>query len=92
MESLLSVNKLSELTGLARQTIYNRRKEGDLPAITKIGSKIMFALSDVRAWLDAKKQRSCPATLAFTTCAPKRRRGRPGKVDVIASRKAAGNA
>ncbi|WP_397474928.1 helix-turn-helix transcriptional regulator [Pusillimonas sp.] len=96
MQNLLSVAQLSAVTGLAVQTIYNRRKDKDgLPAITQIGSRVLFRQADVEAWIEKHRQASpedgagVPAEPVAAPAAEKpRRRGRPTKVETLARQRA----
>ena len=92
MERLLTPEKLVEITGLSRQTIYNRLSTGgDLPPVVRLGRALRWRASDVAAWIAAKI--STPAFSMPLPVAPplvtSRRRGRPTKAEQIAYRSAA---
>lgn len=52
MNKLLTAAELAALTGLAIQTIYNRRYVGaSLPPCVRLGRAIRFPLDGVDAWI-----------------------------------------
>lgn len=56
MEPLLTLEQLAATLGLSVQTLYNRRARGEsLPPCVKLGSRLRFFQTDVRAWLDAQR-------------------------------------
>jgi predicted DNA-binding transcriptional regulator AlpA len=58
----LDVNVVSEITGLAKGTLYNRNsKGGDVPVAYKFGQGLRFRRSDLDAWLEA--HRRIPASI-----------------------------
>lgn len=82
---LITPTELASLIGLAPRTIYNRiNTSGDLPPVLRLGRLPRFALTDVQAWIDAKR----PATAAAPDLA-RRRPGRPTKAEQIARREQA---
>lgn len=84
---LVTPSELSEMVGLAIQTIYNRHsKGGDLPPAIKLGKALRWDVEDVRAWVAGQRQQrpTCPAPIAPA----KRRPGRPTKREEIARRQA----
>lgn len=82
MNNLLTPAQLAEKTGIALQTIYNRRNLGaSLPRLIRIGRLIRFDPSDVEAWLEGLRQEQ-PLPLN-----PEPRKvGRPTKAEEIAKR------
>jgi predicted DNA-binding transcriptional regulator AlpA len=61
----LDVDVVSEITGLAKGTIYNRNsKGGDVPVAYKFGQGLRFRRSDLDAWLEA--HRCVPASAQLT--------------------------
>ncbi|WP_025157284.1 helix-turn-helix transcriptional regulator [Leifsonia aquatica] len=51
-DRLLTVDDLGEQLGLAKQTIYRKRSDGDdLPEPIKIGNRLRWRQSTVDAWL-----------------------------------------
>ncbi len=55
MEALLSVNKVAELLGVARATIYEWCSERQIPFI-KIGRRTAFDPIEIRKWLDMRRK------------------------------------
>jgi predicted DNA-binding transcriptional regulator AlpA len=83
MEKLLTPVELSQLIGLAVQSIYNRKSEGlSLPPAVKLGRLLRFPESGVRAWLATLPSARTVSTLSV----PKRRPGRPTKAEQVAAR------
>ncbi len=54
-ETYLTVDELSELTGLKKATIYAKRSRRELPAY-KFGRELRFKRSEVEAWIQTKRQ------------------------------------
>ena len=55
MSPLITITGLSEITGLAVQTIYNRHCiGGDLPPVIKLGKLIRFREADIEIWINSK--------------------------------------
>lgn len=80
---LVSPTELSELLGLAPQTIYNRLcTGGDLPPAIRIGRLPRFAIADVHAWLDTKRAAAMHKHQPAPPCRP----GRPTKAEQVARR------
>lgn len=75
----LSVDQVGEITSEHPQTIRNMVSKGAyrIPSF-KIGSKRVFWLSDVAAFLDEQRR--------TTAKGPRPRRGRPSKVEQLAKR------
>ena len=83
MEKLLTPEALGAMLSMSVQTVYNRRAQGlSLPPAVKLGRLLRFRESDIEVWIAA--QTESPAQF---TAQPVRRRGRPTKVEQIASRK-----
>ena len=94
MEQLLSPKTLSDLLGLAEQTIYTRHSSGgDLPAWIKLGRLLRFRPADVEAWLKRQEQTTPrhgpPARPESSPSA--RRMGRPTKAEQVAMRRSQSN-
>lgn len=94
MEKLLTPQDLANKTGLAVQTIYNRRcNGGSLPRCINTGRLIRFRPCDVDAWysqmyeLPAGENDPTDAIGNHTEKSEPRRRGRPTKAEQIARRK-----
>lgn len=94
MEPLLTLEQLAATLGLSVQTLYNRRARGEsLPPCVKLGNRLRFFQTDVRAWLDAQRDgggncQSAPSREPGQTNDPAapRRRGRPTKAEEIRKR------
>lgn len=83
MEKLITPEALGAMLSMSVQTVYNRRSQGlSLPPAVKLGRLLRFRESDIEAWIAA--QTESPTQF---TAQPVRRRGRPTKVEQIASRK-----
>ncbi|MFN4275745.1 MAG: helix-turn-helix transcriptional regulator [Ferrovibrio sp.] len=55
LERLLTPEQVSELTGLAEQTLARYRVSGGGPAFIRISARcIRYRESDLRAWIEAK--------------------------------------
>jgi predicted DNA-binding transcriptional regulator AlpA len=82
---LVTPTELATLLGLAPRTIYNRLNTGgDLPPVVRLGRLPRFFFKDVEPWLEKKHQ---PAVRVDANQPPPRRRpGRPTKVEQIARR------
>lgn len=50
----LSVEELSELTGLKKATIYAKRSRRELPAY-KFGRELRFKRNEIETWMNTKK-------------------------------------
>lgn len=84
MSPLITITGLSEITGLAVQTIYNRHcNGGDLPTVIKLGKLIRFRAADVENWINSKVV--CPQQAPDKPYVAKRI-GRPTKAEQIARR------
>ena len=51
----LSVDELSQITGLKRATIYAKRSRRELPAY-KFGRELRFRRSEIEEWMQTKRQ------------------------------------
>ena len=56
LDPLLSINELAEYLGVPIKTIYEWRQYGCGPVGIRMGRHLKFAVSDVRAWLDEKRE------------------------------------
>lgn len=56
LEPLLSVEELSEYLGIPVQTIYDWRVHGKGPRAHRVGKRIRFGNSDVRAWTGRQRE------------------------------------
>ena len=57
LEPLLSVAELAEYLGVPVATVYDWRSAGVGPVGHRFGRHVKFAVSDVRAWMDARRDR-----------------------------------
>lgn len=56
MDNLIRPNKLAEILGVSKPTLYRRMKEPDFPRKVRISSKAVgFKESEVIAWIESKK-------------------------------------
>ena len=55
-ENLAEIESLSASSGLPVATIYDWRVDGKGPRGIRIGRSVKFAVSDVRAWIDAHRE------------------------------------
>jgi excisionase family DNA binding protein len=60
LEPLLSVAELAEYLGLPVATIYDWRSHGVGPVAHRIGKHVKFTLTDVRSWLDTRRETLSP--------------------------------
>ncbi len=58
LEPLLSVEELAGYLGVPVATIYDWRVDGKGPRAIHVGRHVKFAVSDVRAWVDAQREPS----------------------------------
>ena len=56
LDPLLSIDELAEYPGVPIKTIYEWRQSGRGPVGIRMGRHLKFAVSDVRAWLDEKRE------------------------------------
>ncbi|CUR58171.1 Phage transcriptional regulator, AlpA [metagenome] len=56
LDPLLSIDELAEYLGVSIKTIYEWRQTGRGPVGIRMGRHLKFAVSDVRAWLDEKRE------------------------------------
>ncbi|MBE0662576.1 MAG: helix-turn-helix domain-containing protein [Bacteroidales bacterium] len=50
----LSIDELAKLTGLSKNTIYQKRSRREIPAY-KFGRELRFKKSDLNTWMETKK-------------------------------------
>jgi excisionase family DNA binding protein len=55
LEPLLSVAELAGYLGVPVPTVYDWRANGKGPVGHRIGKHVKFAVSDVRAWVEAQR-------------------------------------
>jgi predicted DNA-binding transcriptional regulator AlpA len=58
---LINEQHLAKLTGLKVTAIQHLRRSGKGPIYAKIGSRVLYQIADVQAWLDAKKRTATTA-------------------------------
>jgi len=88
---LVSPAELAVMVGLSPRTIYHRlHMKVDLPMVIRLGRLPRFAVADVHAWLDAKRNASTSSIEQDST--PARWRGRPTQGGQIATHQAGGGA
>jgi predicted DNA-binding transcriptional regulator AlpA len=55
-DPLLTLPQVSELTGLAHQTLYGLRSRGEGPPSFRVAGRIRYRQSAVEAWLQAQER------------------------------------
>jgi len=65
LEPLLSVTELAGYLGVPVATVYDWRSNGTGPVGHRFGKHVKFAVSDVRAWVEAQRDR--PVGLAASS-------------------------
>jgi len=65
LEPLLSVAELADYLGVPVGTVYDWRSNGSGPVGYRFGKHVKFAVSDVRAWVEAARDR--PTGLAASS-------------------------
>ncbi|MPT26896.1 MAG: AlpA family transcriptional regulator [Achromobacter sp.] len=54
-DRFLRIHQVSDMSGLARATIYQRMKLGQFPAQVRIGPKsVAWLASDIQAWMQSR--------------------------------------
>ncbi len=77
---LLTLKQVSQVTGQAEQTIRNLISQGRTTLPTrKIGGKRVVHVLDLASWLD--EQRAAPSHAVLAPAGPRRRPGRPTKLE-----------
>lgn len=56
LEQVLSVAELADYLGVPIATIYDWRTDGKGPVGIRVGRHVKFAVSDVRSWLESKRE------------------------------------
>ena len=46
------VRGASEITGLSTNTLYQLHSKGRVPGVRKVGSRLVFRVEELRAWVD----------------------------------------
>jgi len=68
LELLLSVTELAEYLGIPVATIYDWRSNGVGPVGHRFGKHVKFAVYDVRAWVEAQRDRPARAPRREVVC------------------------
>jgi excisionase family DNA binding protein len=61
LEQLLDINELAAYLRVPVSTIYEWRMKGRAPRAHRYGKHLTFAVSDVRAWVEAQKEPVAPS-------------------------------
>lgn len=56
LEPLLNINALADYLGIPVSTIYDWRTNGKGPRSYHLGKRIMFGITDIRAWMDTMRE------------------------------------
>lgn len=56
LEPLMSIDQLAEYLGIPVATIYDWRVDGKGPCAIRIGRHVKFAVRDVQAWIDLRRE------------------------------------
>jgi len=81
LEPLLTVGELSSVLGVPVGTIYDWRTRGEGPVAHRFGKHLKFAVSDVRAWMDMRRDDA-----AGTVVRNPHRRAQRGSETVVSNR------
>ena len=49
---VVDVKGASEITGLSPNTLYQLHSRGRVPGVRKVGSRLVFRVEELRAWVD----------------------------------------
>ena len=52
---LIGVKEAAKALGISDRTLWTFTQRGELPHV-KIGSRVLYPLSDLQKWIDARKQ------------------------------------
>lgn len=63
LEQLLDINELAAYLRVPVSTIYEWRAKGRAPRAHRYGKHLTFAVSDVRAWVEAQKEPDSSASV-----------------------------
>lgn len=55
---MMNADQLSDVLGVVKGTLAKWRLTGEGPPYHKVGTRVMYAADDVRAWLDARRFQS----------------------------------
>jgi excisionase family DNA binding protein len=62
LEPLMSIGELASYLGVPVKTVYDWRVTGRGPRGVRVGRHVKFAVADVRAWVDAHRDRDTSST------------------------------
>ena len=54
-DEYISIDELSSITGLSKQTIYGKRSRRQLPGTYKFGRELRFNREEILEWMKSKK-------------------------------------
>jgi len=54
-DEYISIDELSAITGLSKQTIYGKRSRRQLPGTYKFGRELRFNREEIEKWIASKK-------------------------------------
>lgn len=64
LEPLLNIDELADYLGVPVSTIYDWRTNGKDPRAYRFGKRIMFGITDIRAWMDNMRELAAPTGAA----------------------------
>jgi len=64
LEPMIDVRTLAEYLGVPVSTVYEWRSNRKGPAAYRFGKRVMFAVSDVRAWVEQQREPAPPSPAA----------------------------
>lgn len=56
LDPLLSIKELAAYLGIPEATLRDWRVDGKGPSSIRVGGQVRYAISDVRAWLEAHRE------------------------------------
>ena len=89
-ELLLDLPRAAKALGLTAPALRCLLARGRGPAVVRIGRRIMFSPTDLAAFVAANRVLSPPPAPVVSEVAPRRRRGRPTKVEQMLRQRAEG--
>jgi predicted DNA-binding transcriptional regulator AlpA len=66
IDKLLSSTAVAELVGLAPATLAKRRLTGEGPPFIKLGSRVLYPMSELQAWIDAQPRFDSTSSLEIS--------------------------
>jgi len=67
LEPLLNINELADYLGIPVSTIYDWRTNGKGPRAYRFGKRITFGITEIRAWMETKREPAGAAHFPGTT-------------------------